>query len=384
MFAKEIDDRGEELVYELTIFDRDGRAVESWRRITLRVMGEPPNLRLNSPPLLAPFFERRIAASMPEAGLKVSIAPATYENARRLGSSDPHHRPDGKPDPSDDERFRSSAYSGDWKLAVDGAIPVGCDLQSVTEKDSGDWATLLGTEGLKLAEVVGGITGEALDVSATRVWTAREAMKKAGLPAGAPLVVEPGSSANWVVLNSGETAIYSSLIDASSASSAMCVATALCPNREEAVTGPAEKADSPPAFEYRHVVSFEETNVVGNVYYANHISWQGRCREMFLRENCPGIVEEFQNGLVLATSRCSCEYFHELHAFDELVIRMRLSAVGGNRVEMAFEYLKVNGGSELLAARGVQEIACMWCENGVTRPTEIPAGLQKALESYRG
>ena len=36
------------------------------------------------------------------------------------------------------------------------------------------------------------------------------------------------------------------------------------------------------AFEYRHVVSFEETNLVGNVYFANHLSWQGRCRELFL------------------------------------------------------------------------------------------------------
>ena len=38
------------------------------------------------------------------------------------------------------------------------------------------------------------------------------------------------------------------------------------------------------AFEYRHVVGFEETNLVGNVYYVNHLRWQGRCREMFLRD----------------------------------------------------------------------------------------------------
>ena len=32
------------------------------------------------------------------------------------------------------------------------------------------------------------------------------------------------------------------------------------------------------AFEYRHVVGFEETNLVGNVYYVSHLSWQGRAR----------------------------------------------------------------------------------------------------------
>ena len=41
------------------------------------------------------------------------------------------------------------------------------------------------------------------------------------------------------------------------------------------------------AFEYRHVVGFEETNLVGNVYYANHVRWQGRVRELFLRGRAP-------------------------------------------------------------------------------------------------
>ncbi|HVR11545.1 MAG TPA: acyl-CoA thioesterase, partial [Thermoanaerobaculia bacterium] len=40
-------------------------------------------------------------------------------------------------------------------------------------------------------------------------------------------------------------------------------------------------------FEYRHLVGFEETNLVGNVYYVNHLRWQGRCREMFLLEHAP-------------------------------------------------------------------------------------------------
>src|SRR5882672_2394132 len=41
------------------------------------------------------------------------------------------------------------------------------------------------------------------------------------------------------------------------------------------------------AYEYRHIVGFEETNLVGNVYYVKHVAWQGRVREMFLREHVP-------------------------------------------------------------------------------------------------
>ncbi|PTA47750.1 hypothetical protein [Micromonospora sp. RP3T] len=39
--------------------------------------------------------------------------------------------------------------------------------------------------------------------------------------------------------------------------------------------------------EYRHTVGFDETNMVGNVHHVNHLRWQGRCREIFLRRRGP-------------------------------------------------------------------------------------------------
>ena len=35
------------------------------------------------------------------------------------------------------------------------------------------------------------------------------------------------------------------------------------------------------AYEYRHVVGFEETNLIGNVYYVNHVRWQGAAARCF-------------------------------------------------------------------------------------------------------
>ena len=46
------------------------------------------------------------------------------------------------------------------------------------------------------------------------------------------------------------------------------------------------------AYEYRHVVGFEETNLVGNVYFARFVSWQGRCRELFLRDHALAAVSD--------------------------------------------------------------------------------------------
>lgn len=136
------------------------------------------------------------------------------------------------------------------------------------------------------------------------------------------------------------------------------------------------------AYEYRHLVGFEETNLVGNVYYVNHLRWQGRCREMFLRDHVPEILEELSNGLALATVRCSCDYLAELEAFDQLVIRMRLGGVVQNRITLNFEYWRQNGEGEELVARGEQVVACLRREGKRAVPTPIPVPLREALKPY--
>ncbi len=136
------------------------------------------------------------------------------------------------------------------------------------------------------------------------------------------------------------------------------------------------------AYEHRHVVGFEETNLVGNVYYVNHLRWQGRCREMFLHDHAPEILAELSRDLALATVRCSCDYLAELEAFDEIVVRMRLGGTVQNRITLLFEYWRRNDGGEELVARGEQVVACMRREGGRTVPTPIPTPLREALKPY--
>lgn len=131
-------------------------------------------------------------------------------------------------------------------------------------------------------------------------------------------------------------------------------------------------------YEYRHVVSFSETNLVGNVYFTNHLAWQGRCREIFLRDHAPDVIDELNKGLSLATVNCSCEYFSELTAFDEIVVRMRLAELVQNRIRLAFEYWR---GTEIIA-RGEQQIACMKRDGKNLSPTPVPPTLRAALSAY--
>ncbi|HEY9608731.1 acyl-CoA thioesterase [Allocoleopsis sp.] len=135
-------------------------------------------------------------------------------------------------------------------------------------------------------------------------------------------------------------------------------------------------------YEYQHTVGFEETNLVGNIYYVNYVSWQGRCREMFLRDRAPEVLEELSKGLALATVRVSCEYFAELFAFDEVIIRMSLGALKQNRIIMIFEYWCLVRNSKEPIARGEQEVACMRREGDKLVPTPIPKSLRDALQPY--
>jgi enediyne core biosynthesis thioesterase len=136
-------------------------------------------------------------------------------------------------------------------------------------------------------------------------------------------------------------------------------------------------------YEYRHTVGFEETNLVGNVYYVNYLRWQGRCREMFLKERCPQVLADLQDDLKLFTLKVDCEFFAEITAFDELSIRMRLIELTSSQLEFGFDYLRLVEDMEVLVARGRQRVACMRGPNGRTSPARVPDELIRALGPYQ-
>jgi enediyne core biosynthesis thioesterase len=130
-------------------------------------------------------------------------------------------------------------------------------------------------------------------------------------------------------------------------------------------------------FEWHHVVSFGETNLVGNVYYAHYLSWQGQCREMFLRETCPEILDELRSGLKLFTLKVECEYLSEISAFDEITLRLRSEELTQTQLAFTFDYLN---GTDHLIARGSQRVVCMRTEGERVVPARVPDALRQAVE----
>lgn len=136
-------------------------------------------------------------------------------------------------------------------------------------------------------------------------------------------------------------------------------------------------------YEYRHRVCFEETNVVGNVYYAHYVRWQGRCREMFISDHAPQVLRQLAEGLTLATTRVSCSYYQELSALDEVLIRMSAGAMSPGRLTMLFQFFRVLAdGGETLVAEGEQEVACVLRVGPELQPAPLPAALRDAVKKY--
>jgi enediyne biosynthesis thioesterase len=135
-------------------------------------------------------------------------------------------------------------------------------------------------------------------------------------------------------------------------------------------------------FEYLHTVSFEETNLIGNVYFANYLKWQGICRERFLQEKAPGVLEDIQNGLALVTISCSCNYFGELMAFDKVLVGMYLLGIQQNKVKMRFEYLKMLDGENQLVAEGFHEIGFFMKNEDKLIPIVVPSYIHNELGVY--
>lgn len=137
-------------------------------------------------------------------------------------------------------------------------------------------------------------------------------------------------------------------------------------------------------YRYRHRVTFDETNLVGNVYFAHYAHWQGHCREYFLADKAPSVLTSLSTGLALVTVSMSLEFYAECHAFDTVDVEMSLAELSGNRITMAFDYRRAgeDGAEGELIAAGRQTVAVMGRVDGRLRPEQVPADLAAALAPY--
>jgi enediyne core biosynthesis thioesterase len=132
-----------------------------------------------------------------------------------------------------------------------------------------------------------------------------------------------------------------------------------------------------PWMEYRHLVTFEDTNAVGSVYFAKYFNLQGECREKLLAQFYPEFVHDVRLGFCLVTESAHQEYYGEATLFDTLVIRVTVTALSRSRIEFEFEFVHETDGR--LLARGRQ--AVIWT-NQHRRPSIMPDKLFHATAAF--
>lgn len=217
--ASERSSDGNLFTYDIDITSSEGRVLESWKGLRLRIVAgtTPPTPWVAS--LLAPYIERRVAELIPGSAVSVTVTPnGNGEAESRSSASDRaiasavglpvavRRRPDGKPEVSTDQSV-SVTHTNALVMAVAGPSAVGCDAEPVVTKPSSVWRDLLGADRFALAGVIGRELSEDESTAATRVWTAGECLTKAGAAAGHPLVLASCSDDGWVTLAAGSFTI---------------------------------------------------------------------------------------------------------------------------------------------------------------------------------
>ena len=203
----------DQFIYDLWVLSADGVLLEHWQGLTLQVIQAKSPQESWSAPLLPPYLERCLLEEQPQLAMAIAFAkdydPNPQEMTNQLlqqlaATSEPiTRRIDGKPDSIHDQPV-SASHCQDLTLAVlqhchpttNGTKhQIACDIEQVSSSPSRPWGDLLGDAALQLARVVAEATGEAIDLAATRIWSAKECLKKAGLPAQTSLTFHHNQNA---------------------------------------------------------------------------------------------------------------------------------------------------------------------------------------------
>ncbi|GLW05813.1 polyketide synthase [Microtetraspora sp. NBRC 13810] len=207
---------GDTYVYDIVVRDGAGAAVERWEGLRLRAVRKGDGRGPWVAPLLGSYLEREVEdLTGVRAAIAVEPDPAGGEDrrgrtalaaGRALGRpAEVRYRPDGRPELAGGGTLSASHGAGVTLCAVaDGTL--GCDVETVAERPPGEWDGLLGGH-RPLAALVARELGESAGTAGSRIWSAVECLRKAGLPADSPLTLTPEARGAWAVFASGSLRI---------------------------------------------------------------------------------------------------------------------------------------------------------------------------------
>jgi acyl-CoA thioester hydrolase len=126
-------------------------------------------------------------------------------------------------------------------------------------------------------------------------------------------------------------------------------------------------------------VRYAETDQMGVVYHANYLIYMEEGRTRLMEELGEPYDQLERKGWALVVRKAELRFRASARYGDRLLVRTRVDRVRGASVVFRYEVLR-KGDSQLLA-EGMTELACLDLHGPERRPTEIPEGVRRALES---
>ncbi|GAB3463384.1 type I polyketide synthase [Actinophytocola sediminis] len=220
MDARERLQDGDTYVYDVDVLTTDGTLVERWEGLALRAVRKRGGAGPWAPPLLGSYLERateRVLGGSRTIVVEPNPANGLFESAdrraqtalaagRALGRvATIRYRPDGRPEIDGDETLSASHGAGVTVVAT-GFGTLACDIEVVAERDRADWTVLLGEQQGAVCDLVAAEANESASVAATRIWSALECLRKAGVTSQA-LTLDRIDDEGWVLLSDGDARI---------------------------------------------------------------------------------------------------------------------------------------------------------------------------------
>lgn len=232
LLAAERTKDGDTYTYDLDVCTEDGRILERWEGLRLQAVRKTDGRGPWIPALLGPFLERQ-AGELTRSAVRCAVEPdppsgADGRDSRRRQTTvavgrmldrpaEITHRGDGKPQvagdgaaaagPGQSNIAISASHGGGVTLAVAGPEQVGCDVERIAERTTGDWQGLLTADQFALAELIQRERHEEPAAAATRVWSAVECLRKTGRALTGPITLAADGQDGWVLLQSGAAKI---------------------------------------------------------------------------------------------------------------------------------------------------------------------------------
>lgn len=131
-------------------------------------------------------------------------------------------------------------------------------------------------------------------------------------------------------------------------------------------------------FSYERVPYLTDTNMFGNVYFAQYFDFQGEAREEFFRYVMREDYGLFaQQGYGMATIDAYLKFKKELFVYEAVIIKVRLKKL--KRMKALLEFVFIRKDDSSLIADGYQQVAFISREG---QPIPIPAIVAKHAEKF--